>query len=117
MYYVEMPNSLIVTQRKGPTKAIYDLKNDLVDGLSSKVQCYQSFVNASKVTLSFANLLFLSHLLARKIVGKKPLIDYNQLHVITSNEYSNILWKKVMEKEGIKKIKKQKRKEREEKKS
>ncbi len=72
-----MPNSLIVTQKKRATKVIYDLKNDLVDGLSSKLQCYQSFVNASKATLSFANFLFLSHLLARKTIGKKPLIDYN----------------------------------------
>jgi hypothetical protein len=49
--------------------------------------------------LPFANLLFLPHLLARKTIGKKPFIDYNQSHVITSNEYSNILWKKTMEKE------------------
>jgi hypothetical protein len=75
MYYVEMPNSLIITQKTWPTKSIYDLTNDLVDGPSSKMQCYQSFVNAFKATLSFAKFLFLSHLLARKTICKKTLID------------------------------------------
>jgi hypothetical protein len=45
MYYVEMPNSLIVTQKTRLTKAIYDLRDYLIDGPSCEVQCYQSFAN------------------------------------------------------------------------
>jgi len=45
MYYVVMPNSLIVTHKTRPTKAIYDFRDNLVDGPSSEVQCYQSFAN------------------------------------------------------------------------
>lgn len=82
MSYVEMPNSLIVTQKTRPTKVIYDLTNDLLDGPSSEVQCYQSFVHASKVILFFANLLILPHLLARKTIGKKTI---NRLQPITYN--------------------------------
>ncbi len=55
--------------------------------------------------MSFANLLFLLHLFARKTIGKIPFIDYNQSHVITFNEYSNILWKKSWRKKLLKKLK------------
>jgi hypothetical protein len=37
-----------------------------------------------KTPLSFANLLSLLCLLIREIRGKKPLMDYNQSHVITN---------------------------------
>jgi len=45
MYYVEMPNSLIVTQKTRLTEAIYVLIDNLVDGPSCEVQCYQRFAN------------------------------------------------------------------------
>ncbi len=68
-----------------------------------------------KFFFSFANLLSLPHLVIKKIKGKKPLVDYNQSHINTPNEYSNISRQRTMEKEVIEEIKRQKRKESEEK--
>jgi hypothetical protein len=41
---------------------------------------------------------------------KKPLLDYNQLHIVTSNEYLEILQQKTLDKEATKIIKEQKEK-------
>jgi len=41
---------------------------------------------------------------------KKPLLDYNQLHIVTSNEYLEILRQKTLDKEATKIIKEQKEK-------
>jgi hypothetical protein len=41
---------------------------------------------------------------ARKTIGKKPFIDYNQSHVIAFKEYSNFM-EKAMEKKVVKEIK------------
>ncbi len=51
----------------------------------------------------------------KKTQGKWPLVDYNQLHVVTFNEYLKIMWQITMDKETTKMIRKDKRKEREEK--
>jgi len=59
--------------------------------------------------LFFANILFLLHLFVKKTIGKIPFIDYNQSHIITSNEYSNILWKKSWKKRLLKKLKSERR--------
>jgi len=67
---VEMPNSLNVTQETKPTKIIYELIDDLVDGPLGEMQCCQSFTNASKAFLFLENLLSLPHLLARKTKSK-----------------------------------------------
>jgi hypothetical protein len=45
------------------------------------------------------------HLPTRKTHGKEPLIDYSQKHVVTSNEYLNIMQWKAMEKEVVETIK------------
>jgi hypothetical protein len=66
--------------------------------------------------LYFANLLSLPHLVIKKTKGKKPLVDYNQSHINTPNEYSNISQQKTMENEVIEEIRRQKKKEKEEKK-
>lgn len=65
-----MPNSLNVAREIKPTKIIYDLIDDLIDGASGEMQCCQSFTNAFKAILSFENLLSLPHLLARKTNSK-----------------------------------------------
>jgi hypothetical protein len=41
-------------------------------------------VEILKTPLSFANLLSLLCLLIRETRGKKPLMDYNQSHVVTN---------------------------------
>lgn len=45
------------------------------------------------------NLFSLPHLPTRKTKGMKLLVDCNQFHVVTLDEYLNILQKKVIEKE------------------
>jgi hypothetical protein len=56
----------------------------------------------------------LPHLLTRKTCGRESLVDYSQSHVVTFDEYLQIMRKKVMDKEKTKIIKEQRRKEREE---
>ncbi len=51
-----MLNSPTTTQETTQIETICDLTNDLIDGPSCEVQSYQNFANASKATLSFANL-------------------------------------------------------------
>ncbi len=45
--------------------------------------------------ICFQNLLSLLHLLTRKTHGKDLLIDYNQSHVDTFDEYLQILCQKI----------------------
>ncbi len=63
--------------------------------------------------MSFINLLLLPHLPKKKNKDKKSLIDYIQSHVVTSYEYMDILWKKVIEKEIVEEIMEGLHKERE----
>jgi hypothetical protein len=56
--------------KQSQSEIIYDLIDDLVSRPSGEVQCCQSFANASKTTLSLANLLSLPHLLVRKTKNK-----------------------------------------------
>jgi hypothetical protein len=58
-----------------------------------------SFGNGIQILLSLANLLSLSHVLAKKINEKNPLVDCNQSFVVTSNEYSRFYHKKLWIKE------------------
>jgi hypothetical protein len=53
----------------------------------------------------------------RKRHGKKPLVDYSSSHLVTLDQYLAMLRQKALDKEVINKIKEQKTKEREEKKS
>ncbi len=53
----------------------------------------------------------------KKNKGEKPLVDYGQSHVVTSNEYSNILHKKTLDKKIAKEIRQQKWKQKEDKKA
>jgi hypothetical protein len=64
----------------------------------------------SQTPLYLKNLLFSPHLPTRKTHEKEPLIDYNQSHVVTFDEYLQILHKKAMDKEVTKIIKEQKKK-------
>jgi hypothetical protein len=41
----------------------------------------------SRTPLCLKKLLFLPHLPARKTCEKEPLIDYNQSHIVTYDEY------------------------------
>ncbi len=66
--------------------------------------------------MSMQNLFSMPHLLARQTKGKEPLVDYSQSHVITYDQYLDIMWKKAMDKVIAKKIKEHRQKEREEKK-
>jgi hypothetical protein len=61
------------------------------------------------------NLFSLPHLLAIHTKGKEPLIDYSQYHIVTSNQYLNIMRKKAMDKATTREIKEDRQKEREEK--
>ncbi len=60
------------------------------------------------------NLLSFLHLLTRKTRGKDLLIDYNQSHVYTFDEYLQMLCQKNMDKEVAEVIREQSRNEREE---
>jgi hypothetical protein len=53
--------------------------------------------------LSTMNLL--SYLLTRKMNGREPLVNYLQSHVVTFNQYLNIMQQKAIEKEIKKTIK------------
>jgi hypothetical protein len=55
----------------------------------------------------------LPHLLVRCIKGKELLIDYSQLHIVTSSEYFDILRIKTMENVVVEEIKVCKRKDKE----
>jgi hypothetical protein len=55
----------------------------------------------------------LPHLLARRIKGKEPLIDYSQSHIVISFEYFDILRIKTMENVVVEEIKVCKRKDKE----
>ncbi len=57
----------------------------------------------------------MDHLVVRKTKCKYPLVDYDKSLIVMSNEYASILHQKVMDKEVAKEIRKQKRKEREDK--
>jgi hypothetical protein len=56
----------------------------------------------SQTPFCLKNLLFLPHLPAKKTHGKEPLIDNNRSHIVTSDEYLQILHKKVMDREATK---------------
>jgi len=50
-----------------------------------------------------------------QILRRKPLVDYSQSHVVTSNQYLDIMWKKAMDKTIVEEIRRGKRKEKKEK--
>lgn len=52
-----------------------------------------------------------------RILGKEPLIDYSNSHVVTSKQYLVVLKQKKMDKEVADKVRVLKAKEREEKRS
>lgn len=68
--------------------------------LIPRVHEVYSFGNGIQILLSLANLLSLSHVLAKKRNKKDPLVDCNQSFVVTSNEYSKILSQKTLDKGG-----------------
>jgi hypothetical protein len=51
----------------------------------------------------------LFHLLTKQIKGREPLVDYSQSHVVTFNQYLDIMWKKAMDKTIVKEIRKGKK--------
>jgi hypothetical protein len=56
--------------------------------------------NIIQQVLANGNLFLLLHLLVRKIHGRKRLVDYFQNHIMTSEEYLNIMQQKAFEKKG-----------------
>jgi hypothetical protein len=62
------------------------------------------------------NLFSLPRLFVRQTKGKDPLVDYSQSHVVTFNQFKNIMWKKAMDKVVVEEIREDKQKEREDKK-
>jgi hypothetical protein len=50
-----------------------------------------NFISQTLEALFFANLMKLPHLLARKKRGIKPIVNNNKSHIITSNDYLEIM--------------------------
>jgi hypothetical protein len=44
-------------------------------------------------------------LIAKQTKGQKPLVDYSKLHIVTFDQYINILWKRAMDRVAIEEIK------------
>jgi hypothetical protein len=84
-----MPNSPTTTQETTQIETICDLTNDLVDGPSCEVQSYQNFANASKATLSFANLR--TTLATSTCKENKREIIIHRLHQITCSHINEHL--------------------------
>ncbi len=63
----------------------------------------------------FHGLLSLPHLLTIRTHGIKPLVDYFQSHIMISKKYLRIMRQKAMDREVAKQIRKNRRKERQEK--
>jgi hypothetical protein len=53
-------------------------------------------------------LFSLPHLPTRQTKGQKPLVDYSQSHVVTFDEYLNIMRRKALDKAIAKEIKEDK---------
>jgi hypothetical protein len=71
-------------------KSWYDYIANLGEPIDvSKRQLLHS--TKSQTPLCLKNLLFLPHIPAKKTHGKKPLIDYNWSHIVTSDEHLQIL--------------------------
>jgi len=66
---------------------------------------------------ALANKLSLPRLPTRRILGKEPLVDYSNSHVMIANQYLVMLKQKTMDKEAMDKIKELKAKEKQEKRS
>jgi hypothetical protein len=66
---------------------------------STTMQNAPSLVNLQNAPY-FVNVLPLPCLLARRTRENEPLINYNQSHVVTSNEYSNVLCQKTLNKKS-----------------
>lgn len=64
----------------------------------------QDYILASETqeALKLSNLLF-AHLLTIASKGKEPLVNYNQSHVVTLDEYMKIIRRHAIEKEIAKK--------------
>ncbi len=63
------------------------------------------------------DLLSLPRLPTKRIHGKQPLVDFSSSHVVMSNQYLVVLRQKALEKKNIDKIREQKTKEKQEKRS
>ncbi len=61
--------------------------------------------------IKICNLIFLLQLIVKKTKAIKLLVVYNQLHVVTLAQYINIIQQKALEKEVVKDIKEQMRKD------
>ncbi len=68
----------------------------------------------SRTPFCLKNLLSLPKLHVRKTHRKRPLVDYNQCHVVTSDEYLQIMHKITMDRDILKITKEQRRREKEE---
>jgi hypothetical protein len=69
---------------------------DSTQVLEYEIPHFQSSITPTPFHL--AHLLSLSNLLARKIRGTQPLVDYNKSHVVTTIEYLEIMQQKATKK-------------------
>jgi hypothetical protein len=78
---------------------------------------FRNLESSTQVALAEGShgLLSLPHLLTIKTNGRKPLVDYSQIHVVILEKYLRIMRQKAMDKEVAKQIRKNKRKKRQEK--
>ncbi len=84
-YYVEKPTSLgnlEDTRTKGNLDYIVDIFEP-----THAIEKELLHSRKARAPLCFHNLLSLSHPPARKTSGKELLVDYNQSHVVTFDEY------------------------------
>jgi hypothetical protein len=70
-----MVDSLNVTQETNPTKIIYHLIDDFINGPSGEVQCCQSFTNASK-RFDFLKIFYPCHIYMQ---GKQKLNNHSYI--------------------------------------
>ncbi len=74
-YYVEVFMSASPTTNEiEPKRTNPNLQIDLHGPICELLELH-NFANSTQVSLCFANLLSLPHLLVRKTRGKKPLLD------------------------------------------
>jgi hypothetical protein len=99
---------------------IYNVEHEehvvnLDDPVPSLEQEFETQPNLTQEVTNFHNLLSLTHLLARRTIGKIHLVAYSQSHVVTFVGYLAIMTKKVLDKVATKTIREKRRKKREEK--
>jgi hypothetical protein len=82
---------IFTTTNQNVTTNLTYLVLDINEGTFEVEAKTKKFKRLNQTTLSTNNLLSLPHLFAKKMNSKDPLVDYSQNHVVTSNQYFNIM--------------------------